>query len=670
MIGMNNQQYDPFGDMETEEERRRRLAEETSRKQTIEQSGDGTVTVKTEETVPTEAMTQPVMPEMPNVAAPAMAMPELANVSPVSPVAPMMAPPEMAPPEMAMPELANVSPVDPQAMMPTPRQLEQQRRVNATALKQLTPMTVPDNTVAHVDLFNTLVKDQKDPLAMLKIRQNEFAPKMLRTTAGEVAQDFMRREVDTAQAKTKAIALVERAGQGDMKASSEIAKTLGSKEGSWLKMLLLSYISPEMAGEEAIKLGYGNKWGSVMDAQGNPALIEYNARGKPLRGKKGDGSMMTENELISYAGGKKELDLVGGTFVNDATGEVGRVVTDKKTGASYIQTDTGRKPLKGFRPQSSAGTLDAQSVAARQKENIKLAGDWQRARMSVQSAGPEAANKFLGDVNAKLGTNYTYKDLAGSAPQIDIATNRVMPGQATAAQAPQTAQIPAQTAAQVPQTQQAAPQVAATPIAPTQMPIATQQATMPLTNVSPQAALDAQAAAAAGAKKATELIATDAANTQIDQPKTEAEADRMITLVEESVKADGFSDAVGFKGVASLFGLKDTPFEGSDAASWMARYGEIKGGAFLKAFEALKGGGAISDAEGAAATKAITRMSEATSEKEFKIAAKEFADNVKLGVDINRAKLGQKPLYGTPKMSERKKDEAPLGSAQNPIRLN
>ena len=642
MIGMNNQQYDPFGDMETEEERRRRLAEETSRKQTIEQSGDGTVTVKTEETVPTEAMTQPVMPEMPNVAAPAM----------------------------AMPELANVSPVDPQAMMPTPRQLEQQRRVNATALKQLTPMTVPDNTVAHVDLFNTLVMDQKDPLAMLKIRQNEFAPKMLRTTAGEVAQDFMRREVDTAQAKTKAIALVERAGQGDMKASSEIAKTLGSKEGSWLKMLLLSYISPEMAGEEAIKLGYGNKWGSVMDAQGNPALIEYNARGKPLRGKKGDGSMMTENELISYAGGKKELDLVGGTFVNDATGEVGRVVTDKKTGASYIQTDTGRKPLKGFRPQSSAGTLDAQSVAARQKENIKLAGDWERARMSVQSAGPEAANKFLGDVNAKLGTNYTYRDLAGSAPQIDIATNRVIPGQTTAAQAPQTAQIPAQTAAQVPQTQQAAPQVAATPIAPTQMPIATQQATMPLTNVSPQAALDAQAAAAAGAKKATELIATDAANTQIDQPKTEAEADRMITLVEESVKADGFSDAVGFKGAASLFGLKDTPFEGSDAASWMARYGEIKGGAFLKAFEALKGGGAISDAEGAAATKAITRMSEATSEKEFKIAAKEFADNVKLGVDINRAKLGQKPLYGTPKMSERKKDEAPLGSAQNPIRLN
>lgn len=109
-----------------------------------------------------------------------------------------------------------------------------------------------------------------------------------------------------------------------------------------------------------------------------------------------------------------------------------------------------------------------------------------------------------------------------------------------------------------------------------------------------------------------------------------------IRKVDDLLKAPGFSDAVG---ATWKPGARFVP--GTDAADFMARLDEIKGGAFMQAFNTLKGGGAISEKEGEKATAAITRMSTAQSEKEFKLAAEEFKGVLKQGIINAEAKAGK-----------------------------
>jgi hypothetical protein len=87
----------------------------------------------------------------------------------------------------------------------------------------------------------------------------------------------------------------------------------------------------------------------------------------------------------------------------------------------------------------------------------------------------------------------------------------------------------------------------------------------------------------------------------------------------------GFSGAVGF-GIGSRF------VPGTDAASFQALFDQVQGGAFLQAFETLRGGGAITEKEGAKATSAKNRMSLAQSEDEFVKAAIEFRDVMNEGL--------------------------------------
>jgi len=97
----------------------------------------------------------------------------------------------------------------------------------------------------------------------------------------------------------------------------------------------------------------------------------------------------------------------------------------------------------------------------------------------------------------------------------------------------------------------------------------------------------------------------------------------------------GFTSAVG----ATL--MPGARFvDGTPAADFDARLKEIQGGAFLEAYNTLKGGGSITEVEGQKATQAITRMSLAQSEKEFKTAAREFQNILRKGIERSKAKLG------------------------------
>ena len=131
------------------------------------------------------------------------------------------------------------------------------------------------------------------------------------------------------------------------------------------------------------------------------------------------------------------------------------------------------------------------------------------------------------------------------------------------------------------------------------------------------------------------------AQAQIALPQATATAERSIRLVDELLKHPGFSTTVG---ATLLPGARFVP--GTDAADFQARMDELKGGAFLQAFESLKGGGAITQVEGEKATQAITRMSLAQSEKEFKTAAGELQAIARKGLQNAQAKAGKPAAAG------------------------
>jgi hypothetical protein len=98
----------------------------------------------------------------------------------------------------------------------------------------------------------------------------------------------------------------------------------------------------------------------------------------------------------------------------------------------------------------------------------------------------------------------------------------------------------------------------------------------------------------------------------------------------------------GFSGAVGATFLPGARFvDGTDAASFMSRFDQIKGASFLEAFESLKGGGAITQVEGEKATDAINRMSISTNEQEFVRAAMDLQDVVRKGVANAQAKAAR-----------------------------
>lgn len=110
----------------------------------------------------------------------------------------------------------------------------------------------------------------------------------------------------------------------------------------------------------------------------------------------------------------------------------------------------------------------------------------------------------------------------------------------------------------------------------------------------------------------------------------------------------GFNEAVG-----AGFGTAYIP--GTQGKSFTIRHKEVLSQAFLDAFEALKGGGAITEKEGEKATAARTRMDLAQSEKEYMAAAREYQGVLKRGVENAKARIqrsgGTVPTTATPETS-------------------
>jgi len=108
-------------------------------------------------------------------------------------------------------------------------------------------------------------------------------------------------------------------------------------------------------------------------------------------------------------------------------------------------------------------------------------------------------------------------------------------------------------------------------------------------------------------------------------PQLRATTQSALDTVTQLLNHPGFSAVVGvpdpFKGG---FGFYTVP--ASEARGAAALLEQVRGQAFLQAFETLKGAGQITEREGEAATAAITRMQSSLSEADFKKAAQDFMD--------------------------------------------
>jgi len=296
------------------------------------------------------------------------------------------------------------------------------------------PMVIPEAAPSPADqsvAAYTAIQD--NPIDLLKFRADTSQPDWLREWAGNQASDLMKQEIDKKKAEKQATTLIAGAAQGDRKASNQIAQTLTSQDGSWLKMILLGFISPQMAGEEAIKLGFGNKTAPAMNAAGESGLIQYNAKGDPLQGTKSNGAAMSREELYSYAsqgvGKAADVSLTPHQAVVD--GEVHTISTKRTAQGVQYRDDTagtgwttkapaGLTNVGTHNPQEMQGLKTKQQIEAKmRKDNTSAVGATGRPIYSeeqIASAGNQAY------------TSLTGKPFAGAAPAAAPTTGPVAPG--------------------------------------------------------------------------------------------------------------------------------------------------------------------------------------------------------------------------------------------------
>lgn len=127
-------------------------------------------------------------------------------------------------------------------------------------------------------------------------------------------------------------------------------------------------------------------------------------------------------------------------------------------------------------------------------------------------------------------------------------------------------------------------------------------------------------------QKTGEINGEAQAKALIDLPGSLAASEQLSKLTNEIANHPGLPGVVGMPNFNGVM-----PFPGTKEADFKARLDQLKGTAFLQAFEKLKGGGAVSEREGQQATAALARLQASQTEKEFKNSLQDF-NNVMAGV--------------------------------------
>lgn len=124
-----------------------------------------------------------------------------------------------------------------------------------------------------------------------------------------------------------------------------------------------------------------------------------------------------------------------------------------------------------------------------------------------------------------------------------------------------------------------------------------------------------------------------------------------LTAIDELMNSPDLGSIVGWGSVNPLNLLPNSPARGL-----IARAEQIGGKAFLAAFNQLKGAGAITDREGAAATAAMARLDRSQSLADYQTALRDLRAAIAPALERQRAALarGQQPAGGQPQQPQQR----------------
>jgi transglycosylase-like protein with SLT domain len=129
-------------------------------------------------------------------------------------------------------------------------------------------------------------------------------------------------------------------------------------------------------------------------------------------------------------------------------------------------------------------------------------------------------------------------------------------------------------------------------------------------------------------KAAGHQIGEGQGKVQFNLPQLENNADMMLKTIDKAYNHAELSRSTGILGL-----LPGIP---GYNANFHAVHEQIQGQAFLQAFNSLRGGGAISDAEGSKATGAIFRMKTTQDPEEYRAALSDLRDVIQNGIRVAR----------------------------------
>lgn len=514
------------------------------------------------------------------------------------------------------------------------------------------PATQPAAAPAAAPTFESRFTDAAtDPMKLLQLADDKAISKEQQLIARRQASELLNRQVGETRGREQLATMSE----------TDIARMLKSKseEGSWAKMILLGFISPELAGREAAKLGLKDQWSTGLDADGKPVLLKTRD-GVPIEGVSGEtGKSLSPKELIAASAQAVAIKGANATsqVYRDPLTQETLTKVDTPQGPIYYNKSRQRVVPKGEPVPLTAGSdISTQLQLSQMRRQQQFVGQTAAARLqSYKEVNNERALANLPPLTPEqMGINANGELIGQAQPQVPgLATpapaaapagsvaGPAVPGTAATGQAP----IPA---APAPAAAPAATPVQTSPAL--QQRVAAAQQNMPApAGQTPAQMQAARLAAAAGQKteatKTAEVLVAD----REALPKIESSAENTLATLKDVLTHPGFTDVIGVPNV--ITGIWSPP--GTDARNFKSKYEQLKGQQFLEAFNSLRGGGSITEVEGLKAEQAIAALRDpGISESEFKRNAKILEDTIKRGVNKAREKVGQPPKYQLDKEAE------------------
>lgn len=267
--------------------------------------------------------------------------------------------------------------------------------------------------------WNTKLAQHLDnPQSRDELRRDPNTPPAIQKQIAAIEYEELKRQIETDKEKQKLQAQLQK---GDWAGLLTEAKKQ-SDEGSVYKAALYSSLGlKDLAAAEEVKLGAGRTWQPITLADGSQGIAQVGIDGLPIKGFTQYGDMTPDQlaEAAGMNGGK--ADYVGGSVVNDRTGQIGRLVS--RNNRTMVESGGRYYPATTAWRNNTVGTdLNLTTQKAAIQLQSRLAG------MSAQSR----LNAFAETNQALANNNLPLLTLQQMG--IDTRGNLVVPQQGQAAQ--------------------------------------------------------------------------------------------------------------------------------------------------------------------------------------------------------------------------------------------